>query len=423
MLTKTPFVFALLLLWGTVIVGRQVTLPRPAQRRNRGTFKLRADTPTATAVPTATSTRSLFDALAQPFIDQAQARRGERLCSDPQSALRVDAPLNANRINVLLFGYGETHEPPITEKGIIGSFTLISYDYRARHADLISLTHDIRAPEIERALAQRGQKTPAVRMDQAYTVGGFPLMREMIENATGLTIDFQIAFKDAAIRAFIDQAFGGVDVKVPVAFNVQPFYLDNVKYPSGHFDAGEQHLNGLRVIQFIKTVPQVTGAYDKSLEHNERKHLVFRTLLETAERKQNDYWFWAKWMQFITQHISVGAIAYDFDPVPLLVTNFSRQVVNIGTTLFSGEAHSAMPKIRKTLYVVDPAQGDGGVQWVNANAAANPVTRRDVRAGVYPSLDMEIPIHANPYGNLVNDYWTSVRVLVKKSLMSEGNTR
>jgi hypothetical protein len=29
---------------------------------------------------------------------------------------------------------------------------------------------------------------------------------------------------------------------------------------------------------------------------------------------------------------------------------------------------------------------------------------------------MEVPINANPYGDLVTEYWTSVRVLIKQSL-------
>jgi len=42
---------------------------------------------------------------------------------------------------------------------------------------------------------------------------------------------------------------------------------------------------------------------------------------------------------------------------------------------------SAVPRVARTIYIVDPASGDGGVQWVKANAKTNPVTQRDLDAG------------------------------------------
>jgi hypothetical protein len=78
-----------------------------------------------------------------------------------------------------------------------------------------------------------------------------------------------------------------------------------------------------------------------------------------------------------------------------------------------------LPRINQSKYIVDPAQGDGGVQWVGANAAVNSLTRKDVEDGVYPSMDMEIPINANPYGDLPTEYWTSVRTLVETALENQ----
>ena len=67
--------------------------------------------------------------------------------------------------------------------------------------------------------------------------------------------------------------------------------------------------------------------------------------------------------------------------------------------------------------IVDQAQGDGGVRWVNPNVD-DPYIRADIAAQVYPGFDMEVPYYGNPYAaDLANDYWGSVRNLVRTSLV------
>jgi hypothetical protein len=361
----------------------------------------------------------LFKSLTKPIIAEAQRRRAERAPSDPGFAKRVDAKLNASRVNVLLYGYGETHEPPVTERAIIGSYTIISYDTRDGTVSLISMTHDIRAPEVEREMVKRGTPTHALKMDRAYEIGGFPLMREMLENATGLSIDFEIAFQDSAIQRVVDNVFGGIQVEVPVAFEAQPFYLDGVKYPKGFFPQGKQILNGRQVIQFIKTVPVAEGLYDPVLEHNARKHLVFAGLLDSLKTQSGDRDFWLRAMTYARGELASGGIAMDFDPSALIVNNIGAMLGNLDKLISQRSSGFPMPAIERTTYIVDPAQGDGGVQWVNANAAVNPITRRDIDARVYPNLDYEVPIDANPYGDLPSEYWTSVRTLVRKLVNGE----
>ena len=66
-----------------------------------------------------------------------------------------------------------------------------------------------------------------------------------------------------------------------------------------------------------------------------------------------------------------------------------------------------------------PVSGDGGVQWVKANARTNPVTRRDLELNHYGETAMEVPYSGDPYTeNLVSGYWTDVRKLVTARLAS-----
>jgi len=103
--------------------------------------------------------RTVSDVVLQALVQDAQVRRDQRSDSDPSYTKRVDAELNEERINVLFYGYGESHEPPLNERVIIGSVTIASIDTRDTRLNdvaLVSLTHDIRAPEIERYLRKKG---------------------------------------------------------------------------------------------------------------------------------------------------------------------------------------------------------------------------------------------------------------------------
>jgi hypothetical protein len=380
--------------------------------------------PTPTETPTVQPTRkpeaSLFSVLSKSLLKEAQKRREKRALNDPNYYKRVDKKLNAERINVLLFGYGETHEPPVTEKAIIGSHTIISYDLRTQTADVISITHDTRSPEVERKLGIAGARHSVRRIDQAYFVGGFDLMGQTLENATGLTMDFQISFHDAVIQGFVDNVFGGVEVNVPMAFEVHPFYLNGKKYPVTRFPQGRQKLSGTQVIQFIKTVPVAEVAYDVSLEHNLRKYIIFESLLESMKAKSTDPRFWLNMGRFANGEISSGAIAYDFDQNAIVKDQIGPLVVDLGMYVAKDKPQSGglgISSIDETLYIVDQAQGDGGVRWVNPNVD-DPYMRADIAAKVYPGFDMEVPYYGNPYAeDLANEYWGSVRNLVKTSLV------
>jgi hypothetical protein len=234
-------------------------------------------------------------------------------------------------------------------------------------------------------------------------------------------MDFQVTFKDIVIQNLIDQVFGAIEVDVPMAFKVYPFYLEGKKYPEGFFPRGVQKLNGAQVIQFIKTVPNTEGTYQKSLEHNQRKHLILNGLLDAITSHRADSGFWFKLAAFLTKEMVTGSIVFDFDPVALVVKNINETTAALSKFSAAEKSRAfSLPKINSSIYVVDPAHGDGGVQWVRANAQVNPITKRDLEAGIYTSPDVEVPLNANPYGDLVSEYWVSVRELVRRTLATNS---
>jgi hypothetical protein len=356
----------------------------------------------------------VVDRLLDTFGREADRRRAESFAADPARAKRVDARLNETRVNILVYGYGETHEPPLTERAFIGSYTVISYDRHWREFSLVSLTHDIRAPEIERRVNSR----TAMKIDQAFKIGGFELVREVIESATGLAIDFAVSVPDEQIAALIDSVYHGIDVQNPKAFSVHPFYLGGVKYPAGSFAAGKIHLDGKAVLQYIKTVPiERAGTQDKQLEHNVRKHRVFRGLVEATKANAANPLFLGRLLAFLNEQGRDERIQTDFDVRSLVISTVGGAIGSVGGALLAGNTSVAVPEIAKTMYIHDPAAGDGGVRWVRGDP--NPITRRDVAAGRYPDPNMAVPVNANPAAaDLVQGYWASLRAVVKRRLLA-----
>jgi hypothetical protein len=154
--------------------------------------------------------------------------------------------------------------------------------------------------------------------------------------------------------------------------------------------------------------------YDARLEHNARKHLVFRSLMDSLQRQVGDVRFLAKGALFFGGEVVSSAIAYDFDLRSLLLENLGQLISERDRP---PAADTSVPTIARTLYVVDPLSGDGGVQWVKANARTNPVTQRDLDRNHYGETAMEVPYSGDPYAeDLVTGYWLDVRKLVAARL-------
>lgn len=350
--------------------------------------------------------------LFQPLLDLAQQRRLEWQ-KNPGYQHRINPALNnKDRVNFLLVGFGETHEPPVTNWAIISSPTIVSCNFVSNSCDLISFTHDIWSPEI-RKISRPAEKglVPKIseRISEAYQVGGLPLLKEIMENASGLSIDFVITFKDKTMRDFIHDVLGNqLEVEVPLTFQAYPFWMEKVMFPTNGsiitFNQGKQKFDANWTIGFIKTVPvpDQKGHYPKSIEHNRRKELVMKAILGKIGENRTSLVFWknlsgfalGKWVisKIPTVQRMDKDLDFDFDPEILA----AQMLVNLGNSIQGGPGDLALPKIAKEIYIADPLVGDGGVHWING--------------------DMEIPYFGDPDKDLVDSYWKSVRDLIEVKL-------
>jgi hypothetical protein len=95
----------------------------------------------------------LFDDFVKPLMEAAGQRRKQVQQQDPLAHERIDADLNARRLNIALLGYGEEHEQTYADEGV--SVTVLSLDLETWQMAAISLSRDIRVPELEQPATAR----------------------------------------------------------------------------------------------------------------------------------------------------------------------------------------------------------------------------------------------------------------------------
>lgn len=366
---------------------------------------------------------SPIEELLKPFINAAMEKRAERAKNDPEYTKRVDMELNQDTVNFLLFGYGETFEPPAADKVIIGSHTIVTYNTQTQKISMVSLTHDIRAPEIERYLQKQGIKTAPTKIDQAYKVGGFDLMRDVIEDATGFAIDYQFSMRDNMIRDIVDQV-GGLAVDIPFDLKTQEYYLDDLKYPRGEFRNGSKSLTGVETMQFMKALAE---DYNPETERNMRKHIIIDALVHSMTNLESsgDVITMSKFLSLLMGKYIDGTLASDANLNTLLGSGLSilyeKARKKLGNIFTGVENKKTNLSIHRKVYIVDSAVNkDGGVMWVTASPS--PVMKKDLETGVYVDKAVEVPDGAttDPYArDLITNYWSPVREVVKSKILQQ----
>jgi hypothetical protein len=363
--------------------------------------------------------------LSEPLIAEFRQRRALRARVDPTYAKRVDAALNAGTLNLVLFGYGEEHGERYPIVG--GSVTVLSYDYAAARIRSVSLSRDIRTPELERRLPNANPRWQVLR--HAYHIGGFGGLREVVENATGLCVDFQVTLKDVVIRDFIDFVTGPVEVDVPREHHTGSFRLDGVEYPPGVIPAGRQIMTSFTAMQFI--LAEELDAEGRDEERSFRKNLLLRALTKRLkERVAADPYVVKQLADFFLfeQRQHNLALEYPLDYAALLDREENAVAQNLWEILRAREdLRAVLPESDdRELVIHDQKFGDGGVSRVHTildfpdvpGRDDHPNVLREARTGALPPW-MLIPDGGDPYASdLVHGYWRSVRRLVRATFLT-----
>lgn len=388
--------------------------------------------PTVPPAPEQSKSKELESSITSEILinmleDEATKRRAERRSKNPaEYDKRVNAELNKNRVNIVLFGYGamkwyEAGGAQSTQP-FRGSQSILSIDTRTGKIDVITPTGQTIAPEVRKHQLGRGEKDAKFDwVDKAYHVGGFELQRLVIENMTGLSADFQVVLQDSAIKTLVDQVFQGLKMDVPSELETMPFMLDGIEYPEGKFQKGEQILKGVQTVQYIKALAKsfVQGKWILDAEPNPRKHHVFKNMMKTFEGNKLNLGFWLRLKSFLDESTAQKKVETDIDAGAMILSALSPiTAISFMRKKMGGLTSPNKLTINKTIFMQDPNTGaDGGVSWIQGSQS--PHIKKAVQENLVAVFHNSVPSgnNTNPFSdNLVDDYWKSTRELVRERL-------
>jgi LCP family protein required for cell wall assembly len=219
---------------------------------------------------------------------------GDNIRSIVTTAPAASAPASGagqpipGRVNVLLLGYGGVgHEGAY----LTDSLMVLSLDQQTKRAAMISVPRDIWVK-----VPYMGEQGSFFKLNTAYAIGvddeAFPnkkpeyrgaagggnLAAAVVGGILGMRIDYWVAVDFHAFRSAVD-ALGGVDVDVEKAFTdyYYPRNDDPAIDPSWmtvHFNAGIQHMNGERAIQYARSRHSLEDGTDFGRSRRQQRLLL-----------------------------------------------------------------------------------------------------------------------------------------------------
>lgn len=369
---------------------------------------------------------NLTESLMKPFLKEALKKRQERAKTDPEYNHRVDRELNENRINMLLFGYGEEHGQTYEDYG--GHMSILSYDLKSGKISAIHLSRDTLVPELKEYPVSTGSVSKAPVLRNVYKAGGFDLMRKTAERATQLAVDFQLVVKDTVIRDAISKlADGNLELNVHQEHDVQSFRLGGVDYEGGLISAGRQTMDTMQVMRYM--MAESKNPQKPEDERTLRKNEVLETLLKKVVNKAKaNPLFLKDVIEFLDGQIRQKNIMSDFN-LNSLTGNFIQGLINMAVSRLTNlgkDMEISLPEIDsiQQININDPMFGGSAVSrthviehnYQKPERHDNPRVVQEIINGLFPPW-MLIVDGGDPHSeNLVEDYWKSVRELVKGRL-------
>ncbi len=346
------------------------------------------------------------------FISEANKKRLDRAKYDSEFFHRVDPELNRNRLNIVLHERGQDHNPSLIAPIEFDSITILSYNSESNKFDIITFD-DIRAPEIEK---QHQDKNPGTRsISRAYREGGFDLMRETLEDASGLVIDYQVSMNDQFIVDMVNDMMKGVTVNIPFRLNTSGNYINGKTILPQRLEPGPVNLKGERAVAFIKNQP-TNEDFRKPEKSRDRRRILFIK----AFTDQLSKGFQAKGKNidwFFQTNAFKSALNADFDLKTYVIDNLDSTLKKQGV-----DPVKEAPEVGEQIFVADQDIGDGGVRHA-FRLTNGDIMFPDREKSVIQDLELNVPLSGNANPNspdLVNDYWQSLRQFLKDKLHPLG---
>jgi hypothetical protein len=361
----------------------------------------------------------LFAEFLKPFRTDADQQRQRLAAWDPSFTSRVDRQLNAGRVNFGVFGMGESATNTFKDREV--SIMIVSVDVERNQMYSVSLSRDIRVPELEDRTKGIGRDSRDMR--KVYAALGFDGARSVIEESTGISVDYVIIIKDIVLYNYINEISGPVTIEVLKEHQTTPFLLGGKRHDGAYFAPGVQTMDADTAMTYVLSEDESPDL--KEDERSYRKNAVVSALVANVQDAlcRRDVGFVIHLSALLARSLAVGDLQLNFDQT-LLLNGLNEVAHRLLTNRDDVELRIPRLLADHQLVVHDLAFGDGGVRRVHAISddiaidghLDHPFVQEEVRGGYLP-LWMLIPMGGNPYAaDLVHDYWFSVRSLVATTL-------
>jgi hypothetical protein len=241
-------------------------------------------------------------------------------------------------------------------------------------------------------------------------------MRAILEDITGLSIDFQLLLKDVFLRNYMRDVSGAIELVVPKDYNTNAYHLAGVEHPNDVIRAGRQSLDADHAMTFV--MGEELDPSSKLDERLYRKNVLLKALSCQVHDRigARDSGFVLNLVRFSLGELGSRNLTTDFD-FQLIARGLGKLAQTF--ILSRADAEASFPQIGMTrqLVITDPRLGDGGVRRVhrirdNADEPGppdHPLVKQEIAMGSLPDY-MLIADGGNPYSpDPVDDYWWFVR--------------
>lgn len=295
-----------------------------------------------------------FNELIKPFIDDADKRRSA------ENDKNVDVELNSKLLNIGLSAWSE---------GRGESMTVLSYNRETGQITTVSLTRETITPEVIRFNKEKDQREKKQRKDTyslasasnmfLYHTGGFKLMKDVIQDETGLKADFQFYMDEMFLHDFIKDFLGDkIDINIQEDIKLEDFDFDRRWSDGGPkefaYAKGKTTMSAQQAMRFILSNNAEVKPGKYGHEPGRKNDLIVACVNAAMERFRRDpVGVVASLGPFILKQKLMRRIDFDFDLK--LLAELAKKVTGTGLNF-------ELPKVTDNdLMLNDPEFGDGGL--------------------------------------------------------------
>lgn len=329
------------------------------------------------------------------IIQEVRNIRSERVKGDPDYLKRIDRDLNEGRVNGVALGIGK-------EGTMTDSILIFSYHIPTNTVFLLSLPRDLQSPEVLRV----GKNPAWSRINFAHQLGGIDLVKEVLENATGLSMDLATVSRFDVLEDVINKTVGYVEVDNKEAIN-DPSYptKEGAGFEPFKLDKGKQRLSGEKALKYSRSRLHGGSDYVRAGRQQEVFAAFAKRLSEEVQKSPFNKGHLAMAIRnVVLEKINQGRLRPDFDLVGLLSPALEEIVKMTGEGIlqqFAGGWELGTPEMK-------------GLVINNRNF----VVGAGIEGAAITMIKGGRPDTANPR----QDYWRVIRQEVRKQLlqMTEG---